>query len=509
MLPTTNNCTIPDCACEAPSTRNYVSKCNCNLHAGPQTRINSIRYPLPPMIYDYTDTSQSYNSMDTHYKIAKKTLHEYQTARSISNEDLDTRIEIHQGEVVADLSWSSTLEPTDIKRKYYLLIHEFDQLVEEVIPDWIPVPPGPPTNSELIIWLASVVDIMQTVLSNLVTSGTFGPSGDPWLVDIHSISTKAILDDDDHFYDPRKNDFDSPTIPLVCSSYRDCLIHIPDNDCTLSTFQFTPLKHPLVCSECFLGSLIEIESDNTFKVLKCNKCERVIPHFGFNGKTVNIRLACRVHEMVYLAIYTNNHPTTDYGVIQNLEKLHGRMQTNTNIFEDGDMYKYLFYYSEKNLIHQHRSFHEMVSCLKRTRNTMIFLGYNYRTRRQLECISCNQLPTLYSFVQPIPRVFHYCSVDNTYMKELASGTRGIGPDHLYHEPAYDYPLNDSECPFDCVCRNRYSAQAHNDHECHVKEDYDRFYNLYYDVTGRFKRVKRAAPEPEAEGSPENKKQKNF
>lgn len=506
MLPTTNNCTISNCECETPSTRSYVTKCNCNLHAAFQTRTNTIRYPLPAMIYDYTDTTQSYYSMDTHYKIAKKALKDYQTAGNISDEDLDTTVEIPHGHVVAELSWSSTLETNDLKRKYYLLIHEFDHLVEEVIPDWIPIPHGPPTNSELIIWLASVVDIMQTILSNLVVSGNAGKHD--WSVDLHSLSTRNILDDEDRFYDPRNYDFTDVggIVPLVCSSYRDCIVYVGDNDTSLSP----PLKWPLVCGDCFLGSMVEIPSDNPFRVLMCNKCDRIAPYYAPGLQTVNVRLACKVHEMVYLAVYTNNHPCNQLQIIAKLEQLHARMQTNINIFEDGDMYKHLFYYSEEYLVRQHRSFHEMVACLRRIRNAMTAIGYNYKTRSQTTCCEgCKQPPTLFSYVQPVPSIYHYCSIDNTYMKEVITGTRGIGSRYLYHEPAYDHPLNDSACPFDCICRNRYSDQGHNDHDCYVRGDYHRFYELYYNVTGRFKRVKRAAPEPEAEEAPENKKQKNF
>lgn len=452
------------------------------------------------MFYDHTDSEQSYYSMDTHFKMAKEYLKNHPDL--LGDSDVET-IEVPHGETVAELSWSSTLDVNDIKRKYYLLIHEFDRLATDIIPSWIPIPSGPPTNSELIIWLASVVDTMQVVLANLAVSGTAGISDNT--IELHSISTKSILDDEDRFYDQRNHEFDDiTTLPLVCSSYRDCVLFM---SCGPTLPISPPRNWPLVCGDCYVGSCHIIPSDTPFTVLQCNKCNRTTPyHDRADVKTVNVRLPCKLHEMVYMVVYSNNHPADEYQLTQRLEQLHRRMQTNINVFEDGDMYGNLFYYSERHLVRQHRSFHELVACINRLRHAMIALGFNYKTRAELECKDCNQPPTYYTYVQPGPCIYHYCSVDSKFMKEI-DGTRGIGPKHIYYEPAYEYPISDSDCPFTCVCNKRYSKDKHDDHECTVREDYDRFYDLYYNVVGRFKRVKRAAPTLEAEGAPELKKQK--
>ena len=102
--------------------------------------------------------------MDAHYQHTKKVIAEYLDVNRLCLEEMDSThsIAFTPDLAVCDLSDDRDLPVTDLKRKYYLICHEFEEVID-LLPNWIPIPLTPPTNTEAIIWFRSVLDVMPQI----------------------------------------------------------------------------------------------------------------------------------------------------------------------------------------------------------------------------------------------------------------------------------------------------------------------------------------------------------
>lgn len=514
--PTTNpvtptnsySCENPDCHCNEPYSpsvktnvdSSFVMRCNCKEHSPVLTEYRAlsdrklIMFPLPARIYNHDDPEQQYHYMDTHYNNIMDYIRRYQYQNQLENHEVPSYLIVDAEDAIYVVDRDNTLEVPDLRRKYYLLVNEYENLADDILPDWISTPRKPPTNTVLIIWLASIVKALSQMLGNLAISGKIlGPDEGFFQTSFHTSKIEDWIPFNNRFA-YRHHDFKNP--PAVFS--KECTVVLGGSPYS----DPHPRKEDLsnLCLECMDGFTEHYECKRNYPMVQCKVCKRVMPfgHWLGTGNNVTVNSTIVNHETLSLVkICSLNvlgdvaEPHDENGTLGDLHDLYTFMEQRAKEderFLHRDLYHGLFYYSEENLVLQHRTYSELVSIIQRIRLAFRALGFDWRSRNQSE-----HYLSKYHYQNGLPTVFDYCSV--TGAKYATTPTEAT--------EFYQNVL--------CSCGYTHfaaelSTMAH--YECHTVKQYRYYYDHLSEISGRYRRTKRAAPEPEEDESPPKKMAKS-
>lgn len=504
VTPTSSySCENPDCHCNEPYSptvkanveASFVTRCNCKEHCSVSTEYRAlgdrklIMFPLPARIYNHDDPQQQYNYMDTHYDNIITYIYKYKFQNQLENHEVPSYLTIDPEDFAYVVDRDNTLEVPDIRRKYYLLVNEYESLAEDILPDWICTPKIPPTNTVLVIWLASIVKVLSQMLGNLSISGKIlGPDEGLFQTSFHTSKIEDWIPFTNRF-SYRGHDYKNP--PAVSS--RECTVvlgGVPYNDPN-------PRKEDLsnLCLECMEGYTEHYECKRNYPMVQCKVCKRVMPfsHMFGTGNSITINSTIINHETLSLVkicgLNTLGDIAEPYDENANLSDLHNlytfmeQRAKDDERFLHRDLYHGLFYYSEENLVLQHRTYSELVSIIRRIRLAFRALGFDWRSRNQSDL-------NKYCYQKGPPTVFDYCSVSGAKF-----GTELTEAIEFYKNVA-------CSCGYTHYTAAQLPAMAYN--ECYTVRQYRYYYDHLSEVSGRYRRTKRAAPEPEEDDSPPKK-----
>lgn len=494
--PTSSNtiveCAVSGCKCSIPTTsdeKHFVATCKCEKHS---TRYNTIHvtdrvppsnkkviFSLPPPIFDVEE--DTFHVMDCVYEQAKSVVEKDDKTRYRINHG--SSVPIHDmGLVVLD---DEMLSSKDFMRKYSLSFSRLYEL-KNILPAWVKLPDIVQSNSGVIIWLWSVVALLSEYAKNLAVCGS------------HSFKREtenfATI-----YFDPRA--LHEEGFPHALDFDFKQQIFFRDENRQVFQGQTPNCTTSIYCPRCESCSANFVEGGTESHRVLCSGDCGIVPISQYCNDVIHM-VECSVLTRERISFIIPSTPDLTRSSAQIFVKFMENTPFPWNSNYKNTMDDYLFYYSEQCFVEQNKMFQNLISALKRVRAMLIALGFNYKTREDMEHDTHSTIDILeHADNQLCCKFWLYCSVEEKFLHPVPSdlpeeeGLKNYIRCICHYTSESGLPIGG--CCIDCKCEEPALLSGNPTGSCAPKMKYSRMSEEYNNRSGRFKRMKPAPREPPA------------